>query len=225
MGCSSSTPAGAVPDTVTAEAATPTTTGAPAEAPAPETPAPEATPVKSETPAKGDTPVKGVLKSPEPSDREADDLDSSMTKRRISFHKDLVYPEIVAGKQEMMVPVPSGFRTGDQYMMQLPDGRKIPVTVPKGYKGGQMFKMAVPNRKVSTGESPGQKERLSREIMGTSSERLSAPDSAAPASPNGNGTKAPAPSVPTVKLDKSIDERAFKKAEEASATAPASDHI
>ena len=61
--------------------------------------------------------------------------------------------------------------------------------------------------------------------MGTSSERLSAPDTAAPASPNGNGTKAPAPSVPTVKLDKSIDERAFKKAEEASATAPASDHI
>ena len=48
------------------------------------------------------------------------------------------------------VPLPSGFRTGDQFMMELPDGRKIPVTVPKGVKAGTMFRVSAPNRRTSS---------------------------------------------------------------------------
>ena len=54
----------------------------------------------------------------------------------------------------MMVPVPSGFRSGDQLLVETPDGHKTAIVIPNGAKAGTLFQAALPRRQKSTEMSP-----------------------------------------------------------------------
>jgi hypothetical protein len=106
--------------------------------------------------------------------------------REVSWTTETYYPERIPGKAAFMVPVPSGFRPGDQFMMEVPDGRKVPVTVPLGVKPGQMFEAYMPNRRVSKTHSP------SKGILANASSK--SPDASAATAPAADdAAAAPAP--------------------------------
>ena len=120
--------------------------------PAPAAPAP----ASPKTPA---SPGKGLLRA---------QGSSGSLNGGITFSPGTVFPEQLQGKQAMMIPVPSGFRSGDQLLVETPDGRKSAIVIPAGAKSGQLFQANLPQRRVSSEMSPKHDPALKRTASSSS---------------------------------------------------------
>ena len=148
-------------------------------------------PPASPSPTTPMSPPKGLLKT---------EGSSGSLNGGITFSPGTVFPEQLQCKQAMMIPVPSGHRTGDQLLVETPDGRKTAVIIPAGAKSGQLFQANLPTRRVSSEMSPKHDPALKQ----TASSPPSSPSPEATKSANGGSSPAMHPVGAIVTVARSV---------------------